>query len=116
MLRALSTLITSSSTLSNSAAPTEELLAGFGIDQQDAAQNIQFLKSLATEMLAVLFNVFSSVPREQRGMVGDVIALWLSIMGEKVSYSLCLAYNSLRLNPSNTNRRSLRPTSKSRPT
>ncbi len=84
ILRALSTLITSSSTLSSSAAPSEELLAGFGIDQQDAAQNVQFLKSLATEMLAVLFNVFSSVPREQRGMVGDVVALWLSIMDEKV--------------------------------
>ncbi len=84
LLRALSTLITSHQTLSRSAAPSEELLAGFGIDQQDAAQNITFLRDLASEMLAVLFNVFSSVPREQRGMVGDVVALWMSIMGEKV--------------------------------
>lgn len=56
----------------------------FGVDQQDAAQNVAHLKKMAGEMLAVLFNVFSSVPREQRGQVGDVIGLWLGIMDEKV--------------------------------
>lgn len=56
----------------------------FGVDQQDAAQSIAHLKGMAGEMLAVLFNVFSSVAREQRGQVGDVIGLWLGIMEEKV--------------------------------
>jgi ribosomal RNA-processing protein 12 len=72
-------------TLSRSGATSEELLASFGVDQQDAAQSVTYLKGFAGEMLAVLFNVFSSVAREQRGMVGDVIGQWLSIMTEKVS-------------------------------
>jgi hypothetical protein len=59
-------------------------LNNFGVDQQDAAQSIAHLKGMAGEMLAVLFNVFSSVAREQRGQVGDVIGLWLGIMEEKV--------------------------------
>ena len=71
-------------TLSSSGAASEELLANFGVDQQDAAQSVAYLKGFAGEMLAVLFNVFSSVAREQRGMVGDVIGQWLSIMTEKV--------------------------------
>jgi ribosomal RNA-processing protein 12 len=84
ILRALSTLVTSIQTLSRSSAPSEELLASFGVDQADAAQSVAYLKGFAGEMLAVLFNVFSSVAREQRGMVGDVIGQWLSIMSEKV--------------------------------
>lgn len=43
---------------------------------------MEYLKTLAADMLAVLFNVFSSVAREQRGGVGDVISLWLSVMSE----------------------------------
>lgn len=59
-------------------------MASFGVDQQEAGQHLAYLKGIATEMLAVLFNVFSSVPKEQRGQVGEVIGLWLSIMEEKV--------------------------------
>lgn len=83
VLRALSNLITSTQTAAKSAAPSEELIAGFGIDQQDAAQTLTYLKTMANEMLAVLFNVFSTVGKEQRGSVGDVIGLWLSVMGEE---------------------------------
>lgn len=85
ILRALSNVITSVQTLSRSGTDAEELLKTFGVDQQDAAQNVAHLKKMAGEMLAVLFNVFSSVPREHRGQVGDVIGLWLGIMDEKVS-------------------------------
>jgi hypothetical protein len=84
-------------TLSSSGATSEELLANFGVDQQDAAQSVAYLKGFAGEMLAVLFNVFSSVAREQRGMVGDVIGQWLSIMTEKVgTFTLCNLGGSLR--------------------
>jgi hypothetical protein len=84
-------------TLSSSGATSEELLANFGVDQQDAAQSVAYLKGFAGEMLAVLFNVFSSVAREQRGMVGDVIGQWLSIMTEKVgTLTTCSLGRSLR--------------------
>jgi ribosomal RNA-processing protein 12 len=36
-------------------------------------------------MTSVLLNIFSKLPREQRGMVGDVIAAWTGIMTDKVS-------------------------------
>lgn len=93
ILRALSNVITSLQTLSASATSEQELLAMFGVDQQDAAQSMTHLKAMAGEMLAVLFNVFSSVPREQRQQVGDVIGLWLGIMDDKVS---CLQNHALR--------------------
>lgn len=82
ILRALSNLVTSTQTAAKSAAPSEELLTGFGVDQQDAAQTLAFLRTLGNEMLAVLFNVFTSVPAQQRGQVGEVIGLWLSVMDE----------------------------------
>jgi ribosomal RNA-processing protein 12 len=77
--------VTSTKTLSKSAAPPADLRQSFGIDQETGKENMEYLKTLAADMLAVLFNVFSSVPREQRGMVGDVISLWLSVMSEEVS-------------------------------
>lgn len=55
------------------------------MDQKDAQVNINHLKSKAKDMVAVLLNVFSQLPREQRGMVGEVIGTWTGIMTEAVS-------------------------------
>lgn len=38
--------------------------------------------------MAVLFNVFGSVNRDARGIVGDVISSWASIAGEQVSATI----------------------------
>lgn len=43
-----------------------------------------FLASLAGNMLSVLFNVFSSVENTERGLVGEVIAVWLGAADAKV--------------------------------
>lgn len=43
-----------------------------------------FLASLAGNMLSVLFNVFSSVESTERGLVGEVIAVWLGAADAKV--------------------------------
>lgn len=69
-------------TLSRSAAPPAELLASFGIDQTHGKANLEFLGSMTKNLLAVLFNVFSQVAREQRGMVGEVITSYLSVSPE----------------------------------
>ncbi|KAH9047869.1 NUC173-domain-containing protein [Lactarius hengduanensis] len=53
-----------------------------GISQKQALKNVDFLRNQAESWLAVLFNVFGSVNREDRGMVGEVIAAWLSIAGD----------------------------------
>ncbi|KAI0320923.1 ribosomal RNA-processing protein 12 [Amylostereum chailletii] len=48
-----------------------------------AARNVEFLRAQAESWLAVLFNVFGSVNREARGMVGDVISVWAAVAGEQ---------------------------------
>jgi ribosomal RNA-processing protein 12 len=50
----------------------------------DSAKNVKFLETYIESWLAVLFNVFSSMERDNRGMVGDVISVWASIADRKV--------------------------------
>jgi len=56
------------------------------ISSEAAAQNIAFLRTQAESWLAVFFNVFGSVGRDGRGMVGDVISAWAAIAGEEVRF------------------------------
>jgi ribosomal RNA-processing protein 12 len=60
------------------------------ISQEQAAENVDFLRSQADSWLAVLFNVFGSVDRENRGMVGEVITAWLGVAGDTVRYAQIL--------------------------
>ncbi|KAJ6587164.1 armadillo-type protein [Mycena vulgaris] len=48
-----------------------------------ATQNIEYLRTQAESWLAVLFNVFGSVGRDSRGIVGEVITAWAAIAGEQ---------------------------------
>ncbi|ORX37048.1 putative ribosomal protein [Kockovaella imperatae] len=82
LIRALSLLISSTERLASSATPAEELRKQFGLDQAGAQGNLNYLKSLTKDMVSVLLNVFSKLPRDQRGPVGDVIGLWVGIMEE----------------------------------
>ena len=84
LLRGLSQLVSSSQTMLASTAPVEELRKQFGLDQGTAQKNLQTLKDLAKDMVSVLLNVFSTMPKESRGMVGEVIGAWAGIMTEKV--------------------------------
>jgi ribosomal RNA-processing protein 12 len=54
------------------------------ITLQEAQENIEFLRTQVESWVAVLFNVYGSVARDSRTMVGDVINSWLSIASEKV--------------------------------
>lgn len=54
------------------------------ISPEDAAKNVKFLETHVESWLAVLFNVFSSMEADNRGMVGDVISVWASIADRKV--------------------------------
>jgi ribosomal RNA-processing protein 12 len=85
LLRALSQLVNSTSRLMNSSTEAVELRKQFGMDQKDAKANMDHLKSKAKDMVAVLLNVFAQLPRESRGMVGEVIGIWTGIMGDAVS-------------------------------
>lgn len=85
LLRGLAQLVNSTQRLATSGAEPEELRKQFGVDQTLALANIAYLKTLAKDMVAVLLNVFSKLPREQRGHVGEVIGAWVGIMTEQVS-------------------------------
>lgn len=87
LLRALSQLVSSTRRLATSSAPSLELRKQFGVDQTSAQENLEHLKGLAKDMVSVLMNVFSKMPRESRGMVNEVIGLWVGIMSEKVGPS-----------------------------
>jgi hypothetical protein len=91
LLRALSQLVQSTQRLATSATTPEELRKQFGIDQAQATANIAYLKTLAKDMVSVLLNVFSKLPRDQRGQVGEVISAWVGIMSEAVSRDCGLA-------------------------
>ena len=82
LIRALSLLVTSTERLATSASPPEELRKQFGLDQIAAHDNLEYLKTLTKDMVSVLLNVFSKLPRDQRGPVGDVIGVWVGIMRE----------------------------------
>jgi len=69
----------------NSTTDAVELRKQFGMDQGDAKGNMDHLKSKAKDMVAVLLNVFAQLPRESRGMVGEVIGIWTGIMTDAVS-------------------------------
>nr|ODO02374.1 ribosomal RNA-processing protein 12 [Cryptococcus depauperatus CBS 7855] len=83
LLRGLSQLVSSTEHLANSQNAAHQLRKEFGVDQSTALENLAVLKSLAKDMLSVLLNVFSKLPRESRGMVGEVIQLWVGIMTEQ---------------------------------
>lgn len=60
-----------------------ELKSSFGLTQADGKANIEFLKGMAKNLLAVLFNVFAQVGREQRGMVGEVITSYMGVTSDE---------------------------------
>ncbi|KAI3618589.1 ribosomal rna-processing protein 12 [Moniliophthora roreri] len=52
------------------------------IQPDHAIRNLDFLRTQAENWLAVLFNVFSSVNRDSRGSMSEVIAAWASVSDE----------------------------------
>ncbi|EIW83040.1 NUC173-domain-containing protein [Coniophora puteana RWD-64-598 SS2] len=50
---------------------------------EQAKANLALLSSQAESWLAVLFNVFGSVPPRSRGAVGDVLRAWIGVAGVK---------------------------------
>ena len=94
VLRALKVLIDSNTIL---AAQDKDRIQKYpalsredAISQDLAKKNVSFLREQAESWLAVLFNVFGSVNRETRGMVGEAISAWASVAEEKVGSPIVL--------------------------
>ena len=56
------------------------------ISPSAAQENVTFLKTQADSWLAVLFNVFGTVERDDRGKIGDVIRVWAGIAETEVCF------------------------------
>ncbi|KAG9092024.1 hypothetical protein FRC07_011739, partial [Ceratobasidium sp. 392] len=67
---------------SNRAIPADEIHYSCA-ERSRAEENLKFLAGLAGNMLSVLFNVFSNVESTDRGLVGEVIGMWLGIADTK---------------------------------
>ena len=70
--------LTASTAIGEGIAPSDKLT------QQEAHENLEFLRTQTESWLAVLFNVYGSVARDFRGMIGEVISSWVAIAGEQV--------------------------------
>jgi ribosomal RNA-processing protein 12 len=87
ILQGLRTLVTTNKILASSAlkiSTDDTDTRGFGISSAEAQQNIDFLTGIASNMISVLFNVFNGAASEERGLVGEVIGIWLEILPPKV--------------------------------
>ncbi|KAG8741083.1 hypothetical protein FRC10_003323 [Ceratobasidium sp. 414] len=68
--------------VSNRAVPANEIHYSYA-ERTRAEENLKFLAGLAGNMLSVLFNVFSNVESTDRGLVGEVIGMWLGVADAK---------------------------------
>ncbi|KAG8771972.1 hypothetical protein FRC12_003310 [Ceratobasidium sp. 428] len=68
--------------VSNRAIPADEIHYSYA-ERSRAEENLKFLAGLAGNMLSVLFNVFSNVESTDRGLVGEVIGMWLGVADAK---------------------------------
>ncbi|KZV94990.1 hypothetical protein EXIGLDRAFT_611092 [Exidia glandulosa HHB12029] len=55
----------------------------FELPQAEAEQNVAYLRTQAGNWLATLFNVFGSVGKDSKGMVGNAIGAWTALAGEQ---------------------------------
>jgi ribosomal RNA-processing protein 12 len=68
----------------------EDLVTQARISKSQAQKNLEHLASFASNMLAVLFNVYSQTLPQYRGTILRTINAYLSIIPAKVSHSLTL--------------------------
>lgn len=77
-------MVDSNLSLASEGRENEKLSRVEHISRAAAQENVTFLKTQADSWLAVLFNVFGAVSREDRGKIGDVVGAWASIAEPEV--------------------------------
>ncbi|KAK5072936.1 pre-rRNA processing protein [Lithohypha guttulata] len=81
--RALQNLVESNQAILESDADSDELQAEHRTTKEDAQKNISHLSSFASNMLAVLFNVYSQTLPQSRAYILRCVNAYLSITPEK---------------------------------
>jgi ribosomal RNA-processing protein 12 len=89
ILKALKTMVDSNVSLASEDNENEKLSRIEHISRTAAQENVSFLRTQADSWLAVLFNVFGTVDREDRGKIGDVIRVWAGVAKQEVWIGRC---------------------------
>ncbi|KAK4047072.1 pre-rRNA processing protein [Microbotryomycetes sp. JL201] len=80
IFKALSTLVTTTTTLAHSASPPEILKEQFDLTPQDGKQSLVHLQSLAPTILGIAFNVYGKMVRGDGAYVLTTVGDWVSIL------------------------------------
>ena len=84
ILKALKKMVDLNAALADSIEDEAQALSKT-LSQEDAQGNLAYLRTQVESWLAVLFNVYGSVNRDSRALIGDVINSWALIAGDEVS-------------------------------
>lgn len=85
LCRALQNLVDSNKAIIELSGEEENLVAQSKVSKADAKNNLDHLAGFASNLLAVLFNVYSQTLPQYRGVILRCINAYLSITPEKVS-------------------------------
>lgn len=85
LCRALQNLVDSNKAIIELFDEEENLVAQSKVSKADAKNNLDHLAGFASNLLAVLFNVYSQTLPQYRGIILRCINAYLSITPEKVS-------------------------------
>jgi len=80
IFHALQLLVQSNQSVLSSSMQEEDLSRMYGLTKHDAQVNIDHLRSMAPNLLAVMFNVFSQMGTQNKGLISDCIMTYLSIL------------------------------------
>jgi ribosomal RNA-processing protein 12 len=83
LCRSLQNLVESNQAVLGSGSFKEDMLYERRITQPEAAKNIEHLAGLSSNILAVLFNVYSQTPSQSRAYILECINAYLSITTEQ---------------------------------
>lgn len=82
IFKALSTLLTTTSTLAASTSPPDLLRAQFGLTPAEGRTALAHLQSLASSLLGVAFNVYGQLPRGEGAYILTTVGEWLAVLPE----------------------------------
>ena len=85
LCRALQNLVDSNKAIIQLPSEEENLVAQSRVSKADAKNNLDHLAGFASNLLAVLFNVYSQTLPQYRGVILRCINAYLRITPEKVS-------------------------------
>lgn len=80
IFKALSTLLSTTTSLASSTSPPELLFAQFGLTPSDGQRALAHLRGMAANILGVSFNVYGKLPRGEGAFVLACVGDWMAVL------------------------------------